>query len=226
MLPPGVKVSYEFDQSPYVTRAIWGLTEEGTLGAILTGLMVLLFLRDWRSAVVVVVNIPLAILAAAVALWATGQTINLMTLGGLALAVGILVNEGTVVIENVHSHLGRGSTLREAAFDGTTETVVPNFMAMLCILAVFIAAFFMQGAAHNLFIPLALAVGFAMIASYVLLTTLVPVLLIWMLRTGQHSDAGGNSRFDRFRERYRALSSASSDGAGPSYRHICWSPPF
>ena len=206
VLPPGVKVSYEFDQSPYVTRAIWGLTEEGTLGAILTGLMVLMFLRDWRSAVVVVVNIPLAILAAAVALWATGQTINLMTLGGLALAVGILVDEGTVVIENVHSHLARGSTLREAAFEGTMETVVPNFMAMLCILAVFIAAFFMQGAAHNLFIPLALAVGFAMIASYVLSTTLVPVLLIWMLRTGQHS-AGGNSRFDRFRERYRALSS-------------------
>jgi len=183
VVPPGVKVSYEFDQSPYVTRAIWGLTEEGTLGAILTGLMVLLFLRDWRSALVVVVNIPLAILAAAIALWASGQTINLMTIGGLALAVGILVDEGTVVIENVHTHLGRGSTLSEAAYEGTVETRVPNFLAMLCILAVFIAAFFMQGAAHNLFIPLALAVGFAMIASYLLSSTLVPVLVIWALRT-------------------------------------------
>jgi multidrug efflux pump subunit AcrB len=206
VLPPGVKVSYEFDQSPYVTRAILGLTEEGALGAVLTGLMVLLFLRDWRSAVVVVVNIPLSILAAAIALWAIGQTVNLMTLGGLALAVGILVDEATVVIENVHSHLGRGSPLREAAFEGTAETVVPNFLAMLCILAVFIAAFFMQGAAHNLFIPLAMAVGFAMIASYLLSTTLVPVLLIWVLRAEQQHEAAGDSRFDRFRDRYRAVS--------------------
>lgn len=206
VLPPGVKVSYEFDQSPYVTRAISGLTEEGTLGAILTGLMVLLFLRDWRSAVVVVVNIPLSILAAAVALWATGQTVNLMTLGGLALAVGILVDEGTVVIENVHSHLGRGSTLPEAAFEGTAETVVPNFLAMLCILAVFIAAFFMQGAAHNLFIPLALAVGFAMIASYLLSTTLVPVLLVWVLRAEQQHVTPSATSFDRFRDRYRVIS--------------------
>ncbi len=205
VVPPGVKVSYEFDQSPYVVRAILGLTEEGTLGAILTGLMVLLFLRDWRSALVVVVNIPLAILAAAIALWASGQTVNLMTLGGLALAVGILVDEGTVVIENVHSHLGRGSGLREAAYEGTTETLVPNFLAMLCILAVFIAAFFMQGAARNLFIPLAMAVGFAMIASYLLSTTLVPVLLVWVLRAEQHG-AADSSRFDRLRERYRAVS--------------------
>jgi multidrug efflux pump subunit AcrB len=201
VVPAGV-----FDQSPYVTRAITGLTEEGSLGAILTGLMVLLFLRDWRSAVVVVVNIPLSILAAAVALWASGQTVNLMTLGGLALAVGILVDEATVVIENVHSHLGRGSTLREAAYEGTMETLVPNFLAMLCILAVFIAAFFMQGAAHNLFIPMALAVGFAMIASYVLSTTLVPVLLIWVLRADHQQEVAGHSRFDGFRDRYRAVS--------------------
>ena len=108
VLPEGVKVSYEFDQSPYVTRSIFGLTEEGMLGAVLTGLMVMLFLRDWRSAIVVVVNIPLAILAAALALWVSGQTVNLMTLGGLALAVGVLVDEATVVIENVHAHLARG----------------------------------------------------------------------------------------------------------------------
>src|SRR6516162_7090238 len=206
VLPEGVKVSYQFDQSPYVIRAIRGLTEEGILGALLTGLMVLLFLRDWRSALVIVVNIPLAILAAAVAMWISGQTVNLMTLGGLALAVGILVDEGTVVIENVHSHLGRGSGLREAAYEGTTETLVPNFLAMLCILAVFIAAFFMQGAARNLFIPLAMAVGFAMIASYLLSTTLVPVLLVWVLRAEQQHGAADRSRFDRLRDRYRAVS--------------------
>lgn len=202
VLPPDVKVSYEFDQSPFVTRAILGLTEEGLLGAVLTGLMVLLFLRDWRSALVVVVNIPLSILAAMTALWVSGQTVNLMTLGGLALAVGILVDEATVVVENVHSHHGRGAALAHAAYDGTTETLLPNFLAMLCILAVFIAAFFMQGAAHNLFVPLALAVGFAMVASYVLSTTLVPILLIWVSGS-QQSSHGGPSRFDRFRDRYR-----------------------
>src|SRR5258707_9504199 len=206
-LPPAVKVSYEFDQSPFVTRPIQGLVEEGLLGAVLTGLMILLFLRDWRSALVVVVNIPLAILAAMIALWASGQTVNLMTLGGLALAVGILVDEATVVIENVHSHLGRGAALAPASYDGTIETRVPGFLSMLCILAVFIAAFFMQGAAHNLFIPLALAVGFAMVASYVLSSTLVPVLLIWVLRTSHGPHAARSSRWDRFRGRYRDFSS-------------------
>jgi multidrug efflux pump subunit AcrB len=205
VLPEGVKVTYQFDQSPYVTRAIVGLTEEGALGALLTGLMVLLFLRDWRSAFVVVVNIPLAILAATVAMWASGQTVNIMTLGGLALAVGILVDEGTVVIENVHSHLGQRKDLAQAAFDGTVETAVPNFLAMLCILAVFISAFFMQGAARNLFIPLALAVGFAMIASYLLSRTLVPVLLVWVLRHEHRAEPAGVSAFDRFRDRYRTL---------------------
>jgi multidrug efflux pump subunit AcrB len=205
-LPPGVKVSYEFDQSPFVTRAILGLVEEGLLGAALTGLTILLFLRDRRSALVVVVNIPLSILAAMIALWTSGQTVNLMTLGGLALAVGILVDEATVVIENVHSHLGRGAALAHASYDGTIETRVPGFLSMLCILAVFISAFFMQGAARNLFIPLALAVGFAMVASYVLSSTLVPVLLIWFLRTRHSPHAACPSRFDRFRDRYRDLS--------------------
>jgi multidrug efflux pump subunit AcrB len=129
-----------------------------------------------------------------------------MTLGGLALAVGILVDEATVTIENVHSHLGRGAALAVAAYDGTTETTVPRFRAMLCILAVFVSAFFMQGAAHNLFVPLALAVGFAMVASYVLSTTLVPVLLIWVLGTQRGPHAAGPSRFDRFRDRYHDFS--------------------
>jgi multidrug efflux pump subunit AcrB len=205
VLPEGVKVSYEFDQSPYVTRSISGLTQEGMLGAVLTGLMVLLFLRDWRSAVVVVINIPLSILAATVALWASGQTINMMTLGGLALAVGILVDEATVVIENVHSHLDQRRALAQASYDGTLETRLPGFLAMLCILAVFVSAFFMQGAARNLFIPLALAVGFAMIASYILSSTLVPVLLVWMLPKAHAANVAGHTRFDRFRERYRQI---------------------
>jgi multidrug efflux pump subunit AcrB len=205
-LPRGVKVSYQFDQSPYVTRAIRGLSQEGILGAILTGLMVLLFLRDWRSALVVVLNIPLAILAAAIALWATRQTINLMTLGGMALAVGILVDEATVTIENIHAHLVRGDKLNVAAYNATAETTVPRLLAMLCILAVFIPAFFMQGAAHNLFVPLALAVGFSMVASYLLSSTFVPVLAIWILRTKHEEQAHRESSFDRFRNRYRSFS--------------------
>src|SRR5690242_4363094 len=126
VLPADVKVSYEFDQSPYVTRAIGGLTLEGALGAVLTGLMVLLFLRDWRSALVVVVNIPLSLMGSILGLWLTHQTINIMTLGGLALAVGILIDEATVCIENVHSHLANGQSVARAAFDATLETTGPR----------------------------------------------------------------------------------------------------
>ena len=174
VLPDDIEVSYQFDQSPYVTRAIRGLFFEGALGAVLTGLMVLLFLRDWRSSLVVVLNIPLAILASVTALWVSGQTINIMTLGGLALAVGILVDEATVTIENIHTHLADGRSLARAASEATAETTLPRFVAMLCILAVFIPAFFMTGAAHNLFVPLALAVGFSMVGSYLLSSTFVP----------------------------------------------------
>src|SRR5712672_3880066 len=117
VVPPDVKVSYEFDQSPYVTRAIGGLTLEGGLGAVLTGVMILLFLRDWRTALVVVLNIPLALLAGVLGLWLTKQTVNIMTLGGLALAVGVLVDEATVTIENIHAHLGRGRPIALAAYD-------------------------------------------------------------------------------------------------------------
>jgi multidrug efflux pump subunit AcrB len=165
VLPPDINVSFEFDQSPYVTRAVAGVVSEGVLGALLVGLMVLLFLRDWRSALVVVLNIPLAILAAVVALWFTGQTINLMTLGGLALAIGILVDEATVAMENIHAHLQRGQPLAIAVRDGSAETAVPRLMAMLCILAVFVSSFFMKGAARGLFVRLSLAVGFGMRAS-------------------------------------------------------------
>ncbi|MBL9154980.1 MAG: efflux RND transporter permease subunit [Verrucomicrobiales bacterium] len=182
LLPEGISVSYEFDQSPVVERSIRDLLKEGALGAVLTGLMVLLFLRDWRTAFIVIVNIPLSLLAACLALWISGQSIHLMTLGGLALAVGILVDEATVAVENIHAHLARGATLAEAAAVGTRETTLPRFLAMVCILAVFIPAFFMVGAARALFVPLALAVGFAMIASFFLSSTLVPILSVWLLR--------------------------------------------
>jgi multidrug efflux pump subunit AcrB len=197
VLPDDIKVSYEFDQSPYVTGAIRGLFFEGALGVVLTGLMVLLFLRDWRSSLVVVLNIPLAILAAVTALWVSGQTINIMTLGGLALAVGILVDEATVTIENIHTRLADRRSLARAASEATAETTLPRFVAMLCILAVFIPAFFMTGAAHNLFVPLALAVGFSMVGSYLLSSTFVPVLAVWMLRSASAHDETEQTFFDR-----------------------------
>jgi multidrug efflux pump subunit AcrB len=182
VLPPDIKVSYELDQSPFVLRAVEGVAIEGALGALLVGLLILLFLRDWRSSLVVVLNIPLALMSAVLALWLTGQTINVMTLGGLALAIGILVDESTVAIENIHAHLERGKPLAVAVRDGTAETAIPRFLAMVCILAVFVSTFFMEGAARGLFVPLALAVGFSMFASYILSSTFVPVLSVWLLR--------------------------------------------
>src|SRR5688572_7901039 len=184
VLPPDIRVSFEFDQSPYVTNSMKGVAFEGLLAAGLVGLMVLLFLRDWRSVVVVVLNIPLALIAALVALWLTDQSINLMTLGGLALAVGILVDESTVAVENIHVQMGHTPSVALAVWRGITETAVPRLLAMLCILAVFIPSFLMQGAARAMFVPLALAVGFAMIASYILSSTFVPVLSIWLLKRG------------------------------------------
>jgi len=182
-LPDDIQVAFEFDQSPYVTRAIRSLATEGMMGAVLTGLMVLLFLRDWRSALVVVLNIPLAILAAIVGLWLTGQTINLMTLGGLALAVGILVDEATVEIENIHTQLRASNSVALAVWHGNQLTAVPRLLAMLCILAVFVPTFFMSGAPRELFAPLSLAVGFAMISSYILSSTFVPILCVWLLKS-------------------------------------------
>src|SRR6266568_2780774 len=182
VLPDDVEVKYAFDQSPYVTRAIAGLTLEGALGALLTGVMVLLFLRDWRSAAIVVINIPLSLMGAVLALWITKQTVNIMTLGGLALAIGILVDMSTVVIENIHTHLGRRKAVARAVVDSGQEVALPLLIAMLCVLAVFVPSFFMVGAAKAMFLPLSLAVGFSMVASYLLSSTLVPILSVWVLR--------------------------------------------
>ena len=178
--PEDINVTFEFDQSPWIIRAIEDLVKEGLLGATLTGLMVLIFLRDLRSAVIVILNIPIAIAAALLALWITGYSVNLMTLGGLALAVGILVDEATVEIENIHRKMKQGGqTLRRIVLDASEETIGPRSLSMLCILAVFVPSFFMTGAAKALFLPLSLAVGFAMISSYLLSSTLVPILSIW-----------------------------------------------
>lgn len=201
LVPDDIKVSFELDQSGYVKNAIKGLVVEGTLGALLTGLMVLVFLRDLRSALVVVTTIPVALLTAFVALWLSGQTINIMTLGGLALAVGILVDEATVEIENINAHRARGEPLRRAVWSAARETITPRFLALLSILAVFVPSFFMVGVARSLFVPLSLAVGFAMIASYVLSSTLVPVLSVWLLKE-QHQPAHNSSFFDRVQNKY------------------------
>lgn len=181
-LPDDIRVSFEFDQSPYVTSAVKSVVLEGALGAILVGLMVVVFLRDWRSAIVVVLNIPLALSCAIVGLWLFGETINVMTLGGLALAIGILVDEATVEVENIHAQRKRGHSIARAVRLGNSQTAVPRLLAMLCILAVFIPAFLMQGAAQRLFTPLALAVGFSMIGSYLLSSTFVPVMCMWLMR--------------------------------------------
>jgi multidrug efflux pump subunit AcrB len=181
-LPDDIKISFQFDQSIYVTQAMEGVLSEGGLGALLTGLVVLLFLKDLRSAIVVVVNIPFALLAAILGLWLCGQTINIMTLGGLALAVGILVDEATVAIENIHTHLARGEHLHYAVYQACIEVVTPQLLAMLSVVSVFMPAFFMQGSTQALFIPLSLAVGFAMIASYILSNTFLPVVAAWFLK--------------------------------------------
>ena len=203
LLPPDIKVSFEFDQSPYVTRAVRSVAAEAGLGAGLVGLMVLVFLRDWRSALVVVLNIPLALCASLVALWVTGETINVMTLGGLALAIGILVDEATVEVENIHAQMRRTDKVALAVRLGHAQTAVPRLLTMLCILAVFIPAFFMQGAAQRLFAPLALAVGFAMIGSYVLSSTFVPVVAVWLLRHSPHAAGQQASLFGRLRSVYQ-----------------------
>jgi multidrug efflux pump subunit AcrB len=200
LVPDDIKVSFEFDQSTYVKNSIRGLVLEGALGAILTGLMVLLFLRDLRSALIVVTTIPFAMLTSVVALWLAGQSVNVMTLGGLALAIGILVDEATVAIENIHTHLARGEPRARAAFEAARETVTPRLLAMLSVVAVFVPSFFMVGISRSLFVPLSLAVGFAMLASYLLSNTLVPVMSAWLLRE-QH-EAKEESFFDKLRTRY------------------------
>jgi multidrug efflux pump subunit AcrB len=187
-VPEDVDVRLQFDQSPFVVNSIRGLITEGLLGAALTGLVVLIFLRDWRSALIVIVNIPFALLAAVTLLWATGQTINIMTLGGLALAVGALVDEATVEIENIHTRMLPGASRARAILDACSRTAAARLLSMVCILAVFVPSFFMAGVARQLFVPLSLAVGFSMIASYLLSSSLVPVFSAWIMKERRRNE--------------------------------------
>jgi multidrug efflux pump subunit AcrB len=202
-VPEDVDVSLQFDQSPYVTHSLRALVVEGLLGAALTGLMVLIFLRDWRSALIVILNIPFALLAAVILLWAAGQTINIMTLGGLALAVGVLVDEATVEIENIHTQMLPGVSRARAVVEACSRTAMARLLSMFCILAVFVPSFFMVGVGRQLFVPLSLAVAFSMIASYLLSSSLVPVFATWLMREA-HRGEEREGVFGRLRSFYES----------------------
>ncbi|HWG45255.1 MAG TPA: efflux RND transporter permease subunit [Gemmataceae bacterium] len=190
-VPKDVKVSFEFDESPTVVAAVESVATEGVIGAGLTGLMILLFLGDLRSVIVVVSNIPLALLGSLFGLWITGNTINIMSLGGMALAIGILVDEATVTIENVHVQMGHTENVATAVLHASNATAVPRLLALLCILSVFIPAFIMSDPLRSLFMPLTLGVGFAMISSYLLSSTFVPILCVYLLKHMSHGAGHG-----------------------------------
>ena len=203
VVPEDVKIDLVFDQSGYVVNAIKGLTKEGLLGAFLTGLMVVLFLRDWRSALIVVTTIPFAILAAVVSLWAAGQTINIMTLGGLALAVGVLVDEATVAIESIHTHLDFGLPRARAVIEACRKNRRPATAGdALCFVGLPAVVLYV-GVGQQLFVPLSLAVGFAMVWSYLLSSTLVPVLSTWLMRH-KHAESESRSLFEKLQSAYGA----------------------
>ncbi|MDB5700435.1 MAG: efflux transporter permease subunit [Sphingomonadales bacterium] len=220
-LPANLKVIPVGDQSLFVKGAVEGVVKEGALAAILTSLMILLFLGSWRSTIIIAVSIPLAVLSAVAALAAFGQTLNTMTLGGLALAVGILVDDATVTIENINWHLEQGKGVIQSILDGAAQIVTPAFVSLLCICIVFVPMFFLPGVAGFLFVPMALAVVFAMIASFILSRTLVPTMAMYLLRPhtpGHVHDENGPSRnplvrfqrgferrFEKFRTGYGSL---------------------
>ncbi|OBU86406.1 efflux RND transporter permease subunit [Chromobacterium subtsugae] len=212
LLPKGIQVSLLADQSIFVKTAVEGVIHEALVAAALTAVMLLLFLGNWRTTSIIAVSIPLSIFSSIVALHAIGETINVMTLGGLALAVGILVDDATVTIENIERHLHMGSPLYTAILDGAGEIAIPAFVSTLCICIVFVPMFFLEGVARYLFVPMAEAVVFAMLASYVLSRTLVPTLALLLMG---HQHRGGrvdawihrvherfNARFERLRETY------------------------
>lgn len=200
-LPDDVTVSYEFDQSVYVINAVKSLMVEGILGALLTGLMVVLFLRDRRAALIVILTIPISIISGVLFLKLSGQTINIMTLSGLALAIGILVDESTVTIENIHQHFAMKKSKAQAILDACREIAFPKLLILLCVLAVFAPAFMMTGIPGSLFMPLALAIGFSMIVSFIMSQTFVPVMANWIMKNDRHQQEQKETRFDRFKNR-------------------------
>ncbi len=203
-VPPDVKITFEFDESPTVVHAVESVATEGAIGAGLTGLMILLFLRDWRSVLVVVCNIPLALTGSMFGLWVTQNTINIMSLGGMALAIGILVDEATVTIENTHVQMEQTPKIATAVLNAANATAVPRLLALFCILSVFIPAFVMEDPLRSLFMPLTLAVGFAMIASYLLSSTFVPIMSVYLLKHKEKKKKGKSKPglFDRVQGAY------------------------
>ncbi len=179
--PPSLKITPLFDQSIFVRASVTGVEREAAIAAGLTALMILIFLGSWRSTLVVIISIPLSILVSIIVMSWLGETLNVMTLGGLALAVGILVDDATVEIENIHRNLGQQKRLVQAILDGASQIAVPAFVSTLCICIVFVPVLFISGAAKFLFVPLAMAVVFAMLTSYLLSRTLVPTMVHYLL---------------------------------------------
>src|SRR5207302_1636572 len=216
-LPPELKVEPLADQSLFVRASIDGVVREALIAACLTGFMILVFLGSWRSTVIIAVSIPLSILTSIIVLSALGETVNIMTLGGLALAVGILVDDATVEIENINRNIAMGKEVEHAILDGAQQIAVPAFVATLAICIVFVPMFLLSGVARYLFVPLGEAVVFAMLASYLLSRTVVPNMAKFLLRGHEHDAANtATSRnpfvrmqvrfeeaFERFREYYR-----------------------
>lgn len=209
-LPEDVDVNYIFDQSGHISTSLANLIHEGVIGALLTGLMVFLFLGDARGSLIVILTIPISILSAVIMLHLFGQTINIMTLSGLALAIGILVDEATVTIENIHQHFEQKKPRQRAILDALLEISIPKLLILLCILAVLIPSFMMEGIPKDMFMPLSMAVAFAMIASFIASQTFVPVMANWLMKNKKQENENTKSktspsRFDRFKKSYLVL---------------------
>ena len=229
-LPEGVDIKLLLDQSLFVRASINGVLREAMIAACLTAAMILLFLGNWRSTLIIAISIPLSILCSVILLSALGETFNIMTLGGLALAVGILVDDATVEIENIDRNLAQGKELKQAILDGASQIAVPAFVSTLCICIVFVPMFFLTGTAKFLFVPLAEAVVFAMLASYLLSRTLVPTLVMYFLRNHEHEDKfrvgtgffapfkrfqiGFERRFEQLRDAYHRTLRSAMDHRG------------
>jgi CzcA family heavy metal efflux pump len=216
-LPDALKINVLADQSLFVKAAINGVVREGVIAAGLTSLMILFFLGSWRSTVIIATSIPLAVLCALAALWASGETLNIMTLGGLALAVGILVDDATVTIENINWHLEHGKPVYTAIMDGARQITQPAFVSLLCICVAFVPMFSLKGVAGYLFVPMAMAVVFAMIASFILSRTLVPTLALYLLKLHSEEHAAlGDNMFARLQKRFEKAFADAREG----YRNL------
>ncbi len=219
-LPPELKITSLFDQSLFVRASISGVIREAIIAAALTALMILVFIGDWRPTLIISISIPLSIFVSVILLGAIGETINIMTLGGLALAVGILVDDATVTIENIERNISMGKDMQQAILEGAQQIAVPAFVSTLCICIVFVPMFFLTGVAKFLFVPMAEAVVFAMLASYFLSRTLIPTLVMYIMRGHEHKTAepktffgrwqkGFEKRFEQFRCSYESLLEAA-----------------